>query len=152
MTKITMKHILLFKQSSSSSSTRHFCTIGEIHRLFFLDYPDAVYTKAEKCNLLFCRGQLCPRDPPWLSQCEVSWLDATLAACLLSKVTVGLIFPPVVLLVVVKMLNWNERGGGQVLKTSDPSRFKEWNKYGYIFSFKKCRHGNVRNRLTLILI
>lgn len=30
--------------------------------------------------------------------------DATLAACLLSKVTVRLIFPPVVLLLVVKML------------------------------------------------
>lgn len=58
-------------------------------------------------NLCFYGGQHCPRrllDPPQLSQCEVSQLDATLAACLLSKVTVRLIFPPVVLLVVVKML------------------------------------------------
>lgn len=57
---------------------------------------------AEKSNLCFCGGQHCPHrllDPPRLSQCEVRWLDAILAAFLLSKVTVRLIFPPVVMLV-----------------------------------------------------
>lgn len=55
----------------------------------------------------FSGGQHCPRgllDPPWLPQCEVSWLDATLAAYLLSKVTVRLIFPQVVLIVAVRLL------------------------------------------------
>lgn len=65
----------------------------------------------------FSGGQHCPRgllDPPRLSQCEVSWLDATSAAYLLSKVTDRLIFPPVVLIVAFKLLIGSETGGGQV--------------------------------------